>query len=60
MRDVVEILTTLEVKGGKNVYTEDLEWVFLAKSTEFYRNESEGLLESCDAATYLRKVSVGL
>ena len=59
MRDVIDILTTLEVKGGKrNVYEEDFEGVFLGRSTEFYRNESEVLLESCDAATYLRKVRI--
>ncbi len=62
MRDAIDIMSRLSAKVDgrretKTVYAMDFESKFLRRSEEFYKNESEGLLESCDAATYLRRVS---
>ncbi|MBW0469608.1 hypothetical protein O181_009323 [Austropuccinia psidii MF-1] len=41
---------------GQSIYKADFEPVFLIQSQEFYRQEGNRLLSSCDAAQYLQKV----
>lgn len=41
---------------GQSIYKTDFEPIFLIQSREFYREEGNRLLSSCDAAQYLQKV----
>ncbi|KAG0150085.1 hypothetical protein CROQUDRAFT_652767 [Cronartium quercuum f. sp. fusiforme G11] len=41
---------------GESIYASDFEPLFLAESRAFYRNESNRLLNDCDASEYLKKV----
>ncbi|KAI8450296.1 cullin-4A [Phakopsora pachyrhizi] len=43
-------------RAGQSIYKTDFEPVFLSQSREFYREEANRLLSSCDASQYLRKV----
>ncbi|WVR09639.1 hypothetical protein IAU60_006712 [Kwoniella sp. DSM 27419] len=54
--DVLLRLTTPEREGGKTVYVTDFEPEFLRRSAEFYRLEAVDMLETGDAAHYLRNV----
>ncbi|GKB31515.1 cullin-3A-like protein [Tanacetum coccineum] len=51
MRNIVRMLTDL----GHSAYEEAFENPFLAVSADFYRAESQLLIESCDCGEYLKK-----
>ncbi|EGG11016.1 uncharacterized protein MELLADRAFT_42064 [Melampsora larici-populina 98AG31] len=42
--------------AGESIYLTDFEPLFLAESREFYKNEGNQLLSSCNASEYLKKV----
>ena len=54
--DILLRLTNPERDGGKNVYLSDFEPEFLRRSAEFYEMEAVEMLETGDAAQYLRNV----
>lgn len=60
VKGCVEVL--MEVRDLNNtrdpspVYKKDFESIFLRETENFYELEGQRLLESCDAAEYLRKV----
>ncbi|KAH9808719.1 Cullin [Melampsora americana] len=41
---------------GESIYSTDFEPLFLAESREFYKNEGNQLLSSCNASEYLKKI----
>ncbi|KIM33200.1 hypothetical protein M408DRAFT_325999 [Serendipita vermifera MAFF 305830] len=56
VKECVEIYLQLEDQSAKQVYFTDIEPVFLAETRKFYVAEAEKLLQTCDAAEYLRRV----
>ena len=50
------VLLELRYQNATTVYKHDLEGVVLEQSAIYYREETNRLLESCDAAEYLRRV----
>ncbi|KAG8906798.1 Cullin-3 [Tulasnella sp. 403] len=60
VKGCVEVLMELQdrkdLRATETVYQKDFEPLFLRDSEVFYKSEGERLLESCDAAEYLRRV----
>lgn len=56
VKECVEIYLELADNSGKKIYHTDIEPVFLAETRKFYVQEAQRLLDSCDAAEYLRRV----
>ncbi|WVQ94930.1 hypothetical protein IAU59_002016 [Kwoniella sp. CBS 9459] len=54
--DILMRLRTPEREGGKTVYVSDFEPEFLRRSAEFYKLEAVEMLETGNAAQYLRNV----
>lgn len=46
--------------ANQSIYATDFEPNLLAESREFYKNEGDLLLNSCDASEYLKKVCKSL
>lgn len=58
VKECVDIYLQLEdEETAKKVYHLDIEPIFLAETRKFYALEAQKLLETCDAAEYLRRVS---
>jgi cullin 3 len=58
VKECVDVLLQLRLNGdGPSVYEHDLEPAILRESEAFYKTEADGLLETCDASEYLRRVS---
>nr|GMD27479.1 cullin-3A [Ipomoea batatas]GMD28719.1 cullin-3A [Ipomoea batatas] len=51
MRNIIKMLTDL----GPSVYQEDFEKPFLEVSADFYKAESQKIIECCDCAEYLKR-----
>nr|GMD29644.1 cullin-3A [Ipomoea batatas] len=51
MRNIIKMLTDL----GPSVYEEDFEKPFLEVSADFYKAESQKIIECCDCAEYLKR-----
>nr|GLL34223.1 cullin-3A-like [Ipomoea trifida] len=51
MRNIIKMLTDL----GPSVYQEDFEKTFLEVSADFYKAESQKIIECCDCAEYLKR-----
>lgn len=60
VKECVDVLLLLRAEdgAGPSVYKRDLEPAILKESEVFYKGEGERLLESCDAAEYLRRVGI--
>jgi cullin 3 len=56
VKECVEIYLKLEDAAGTKIYFTDIEPAFLAETQKFYVLEAQKLLETCDAAEYLRRV----
>lgn len=56
IKECVEIYLQLEGTKTKKLYQLDIEPAFLSDTRKFYANEAQHLLETCDAAEYLRRV----
>lgn len=56
VKGCVDIYLELEDIAGKKLYLIDIEPTFLVETQKFYVLEAQKLLETCDAAEYLRRV----
>ncbi|KAG8811018.1 Cullin-3, partial [Serendipita sp. 399] len=56
VKECVDIYLQLEDSSGKQLYFSDIEPTFLGETRKFYVQEAQKLLETCDAAEYLRRV----
>lgn len=56
IKECVEIYLQLEDQSARQVYSTDIEPIFLAETRKFYVAEAEKLLETCNAAEYLKRV----
>jgi len=59
-RKLIRNITNMLMDLGPSVYVQEFENAFLQVSAEFYRAESQKLIECCDCGDYLKKAEMRL